>query len=49
MELDYSGIFSCFVNLFKIAFPISLFLTLADVMINWFFSLAFPKHVRRVD
>lgn len=43
MELDYMQIFSTFVDLIKTAMPISVFLYLVNIMINFFFSLAFPK------
>lgn len=46
MELDYMQIFSVFVDLIKKAMPISIFLYLANIMINFFFSLAFPKFFR---
>ena len=46
MELDYMQIFSVFVDLIKKAMPISIFLYLANIMINFFFMLAFPKFFR---
>ena len=46
MELDYTNIFSCFVDLIKKAMPVSILLYLLDIMINLFFSLAFPKFRR---
>lgn len=43
MDLNYTEIFNVFVDLIKTAMPISIFLYLANIMINFFFSLAFPK------
>lgn len=43
MELDYTQIFAVFVDLIKSAIPVSVFLYLGNIMINFFFSLAFPK------
>lgn len=43
MELDYAQIFNIFADILKNATPISIFLYLANIMINFFFSLAFPK------
>lgn len=44
--MDYSQIFEIFIDLIKNAIPISLFLWLAKVMINFFFGLAIPKKFR---
>ena len=49
MILDYSQIFNAFTDLIIKAVPIALFLYLADIVINLFFSLAFPKHLRKGD
>lgn len=49
MELDYVSIFKCFTSLLTTAIPISIFLYLADILINFFFSLAFPKFTRKGD
>lgn len=49
MELDYSGIFSCFVDLMKAAIPVSCLFYFSDIMINFFLNLAFPKMSRRGD
>ena len=43
MELDYASIFIVFVDMLKTAIPIAIFLYLANILINFFFSLAFPK------
>ena len=43
MELNYAQIFNIFADILKTATPISIFLYLANIMINFFFSLAFPK------
>ena len=48
MELDYANIFACFVDLIKKAMPVSILLYFLDIMINFFFSLAFPR-IRRND
>ena len=48
MELDYTKIFACVVDLIKGAMPVSILLYFLDIMINFFFSLAFPK-IRRND
>jgi len=42
--LDYTNIFIVFVDLIKTAFPIGLFLWIVNLVINFFFSLAFPSH-----
>ena len=44
MNLDYTSIFAVFVDLCKTAIPIAIFLFLLDIMLNFFFSMAFPKH-----
>lgn len=44
--VEYSEIFLIFIDLLKTAIPISIFLWLAKVMINYFFSLAIPKKFR---
>lgn len=49
MNLDYSSIFSVFVDLCKVATPIAVFLYLLNIAITFFFSLAFPKHFSRGD
>lgn len=49
MGLDYTVILACFVDMIKAAIPISLFLVLADILIDFFFSHAFPKFSRRGD
>ena len=46
MELDYASIFLVFIDLIKTAMPISVFLYLTTIAINFFFSLAFPKFWR---
>ncbi len=46
MELDYVAIFNVFVDLIKTAMPIAVFLYLANILITFFFSLAFPKHFK---
>lgn len=43
MELNYSEIFAVFVNMLKTAIPIAIFLWLSNILINFFFKLAFPK------
>lgn len=47
MDLNYTEIFSVFVDLMKTAIPISIFLWLTNIMIQFFFSLAFPKRSGR--
>lgn len=47
MELDYSAIFNVFVDMLKAGIPIAFFLYLANILIHFFFSLAFPKKFRR--
>lgn len=47
MDLNYTEIFSVFVNMIKTAIPIAVFLWLSNVLINFFFSLAFPKRSGR--
>lgn len=47
MDLDYGSIFSVFVDLCKTGIPIAFFLYLLDIMVNFFFGLAFPKHFKR--
>lgn len=47
MILDYSAIFSVFVDLCKTAIPIAIFLYLLNIVITLFFSLAFPKHFNK--
>ena len=47
MELDYSKIFSVFVDLVKTGIPVAVFLYLLDVMLTFFFSMAFPKRFRK--
>lgn len=47
MNLDYSSIFSVFVDLCKTAIPIAVFLYLLNIIITLFFSLAFPKLYKR--
>lgn len=49
MDLDYASIFKVFVDLIVKAIPISIFLYLLDIMINFFFSMAFPKRFTRRD
>lgn len=49
MNLDYTSIFKVFVDLCTSAIPIAIFLYLLDIMINFFFSMAFPKHFSRRD
>lgn len=49
MELDYTSIFQCFVSLITTGIPIAIFLYLTDILINFFFSLAFPKFIRKGD
>lgn len=49
MSLDYPSIFKVFVDLIVTAIPISIFLYLLDIMINFFFSMAFPKRFTRRD
>lgn len=46
MELNYVPIFAVFVDLCKTAIPIAIFLFLLDIMIEFFFSMAFPKHFK---
>lgn len=48
MELDYTKIFACFVDLIKGAMPVSIFLYFLDIMVDLFFRLAFPR-IRRND
>ncbi len=47
MSLDYSSIFKVFVDLCTTAVPISIFLYLLDILLNFFFSFAFPKRFRK--
>jgi len=47
MQLDYLSIFNVFVDLCKTAIPIAIFLYLLEIMITFFFSMAFPKHFNR--
>lgn len=49
MFSDYTSIFKVFVDLCTTAMPISIFLFLLDIMLNFFFSMAFPKHFSRRD
>ncbi len=49
MELDYTSIFQCFTSLITTAIPVAIFLYLVDIVINLFFSLAFPKFSRKRD
>lgn len=44
MELNYVEVFNVFIDLIKTAMPIAIFLYLANILITFFFSLAFPKH-----
>lgn len=44
MFLDYSSIFTVLVDVIKTAMPVGIFMFLLDIMLNFFFSLAFPKH-----
>lgn len=46
MPLDYSSIFIVFVDLCKTAIPISIFLYLLNIMITFFFHMAFPKRYK---
>ena len=48
MELDYTKIFACVVDLIKGAMPVSIFLYFLDIMVDLFFRLAFPR-IRRND
>lgn len=47
MSLDYSSIFKVFVDLCTTAVPIAIFLYLLDILLNFFFSFAFPKRFRK--
>lgn len=47
MQLDYSSIFIVFVDICKTALPIAIFLYLLDILLNFFFSFAFPKRFRK--
>lgn len=47
MSLDYTSIFNVFIDLCKVAFPISIFLHLLIICVNLFFSLAFPKYFNK--
>lgn len=49
MDLNYDLIFAIFVDLMKTAIPISIFLWLTNVMIQFFFNLAFPKRSGRSE
>lgn len=49
MSLDYASVFGVFVDLCKTGIPIAIFLYLLDIMLNFFFSMAFPKHFNRRD
>jgi len=49
MELDYTNILSIFTDMITKAIPISIFLWLADILINFFFGLAFPKRFSKGD
>ena len=49
MSLDYSSIFAVFVDLCKTALPVAIFLYLLNIMIRFFFSMAFPKHFSKGD
>ena len=49
MILDYVSIFKVFVDLCTTAIPIAIFLYLLDIMLNFFFSMAFPKRFSRRD
>lgn len=49
MDLNYNLIFSIFVDLMKTAIPIAIFLWLTNVIIQFFFSLAFPKRSGRSE
>lgn len=46
MDLNYTEIFNIFINLIKTAMPIAIFLFFTKILINFFFSLAFPKFFR---
>lgn len=43
MELSYIEIFNVFVSLLKTGLPVAIFLWLANILINFFFWLAFGK------
>lgn len=47
MQLDYSSIFTVFVDMCKTAVPVAIFIYLLDIMLNFFFSFAFPKRFKR--
>lgn len=49
MLLDYSSIFTVFVDLVKTAMPVGIFLFLLDLMLNFFFRMSFPKHFGKGD
>ena len=47
MELNYADIFNVFVSLSTTAIPVAIFLYLLDVMLTFFFSMAFPKRFKK--
>ena len=47
MDLDYSSIFKIFADMCVVAVPIAIFLHILQIVLNLFFSLAFPKFYRR--
>lgn len=47
MDLNYTEVFNIFISLLQTALPISIFLWLSNILINFFFSLAFPKRSDR--
>ena len=49
MDLNYAEIFEVFVDMIKTGLPIAVFLWLANILINFFFSLAFPKRSGRSE
>lgn len=44
--MDYTSVFTVFVELIQKAVPLGIFFWLVNIIINLFFSLAFPKTSR---
>ena len=49
MELNYTEIFAIFIDMIKTGLPIAIFLWLANILIRFFFSLAFPNRSGRSE
>ena len=47
MDLNYTEIFNIFISMLQTAIPIAIFLWLTNILINFFFTLAFPERSQR--